>query len=108
MSANRYADRKAAILRVLVECAKKRETVTYGKLGKHVGFPTTGPWNKLLDEISSDELRAGHPDITYLVVSSRSGFPKELRFKALREPTPEQKSYADSLWEEIFDFYDAA
>jgi hypothetical protein len=104
----RYGNRKADILRVLMERAKHGERITYGNLGKRIGgIPATGPWKEVLDDLSRDERAAGRPDIIYLVVSSKTGYPSQIDFKDSRVPTAVQKARADVLTTEIFAFYAA-
>ena len=105
-NAVRYGDRKAEILRVLVEQAKHGERITYGSLGKRVGgIPPTGPWKEVLDDLSRDERGDGRPDITHLVIASKTGYPSQIEFKDSRTPTAAQKARADVLTAEIFAFY---
>ena len=100
-----YADRKPAILTELQKCAKARETITYGRLGAIVGVPGMGPWKPVLDEMSREETEAGRPDITYLVVSQKTGYPGQIDFKPAKPPTDAQKTVADRVFGAIFGHY---
>jgi hypothetical protein len=101
----RYGDRKADILRVLVGEARKGKTITYSALGKQVRIPPTGPWKAVLDELARDEAGKGHPDITHLVIASRTGYPSQIEFEDARRPTPAQKARSDEITGAIFAFY---
>jgi hypothetical protein len=58
----------------LIEVAKRHETITFGDLAKHLGIASQGPWT-MLDEIYDDEIAAGRPDLTLLVVRAATGYP---------------------------------
>lgn len=64
---------------ILIECAKSRQTITYGELAgritvvhfPHYGFKMVG----LLDEISTDEFAEGRSPLAALVVRRSNGLP---------------------------------
>jgi hypothetical protein len=56
----------------LIEVAKHRGTITYAELAAHLGIANQGPWG-MLDDIYGEEIVAGHPDLTLVVVYSQTG-----------------------------------
>jgi hypothetical protein len=100
-----YEDRENAIREALVKMAKRRKKLDYTEFGALVGIPTQGPWNPILDKISLAERSAGRPDITYLVVRKRTGYPIQIEFTPAVTPSPAQKAIADEVFKEIFDYY---
>ena len=74
---------KERIIRdTLIYCARRRTTITYGDLGDLVGRTSRGPWAEL-DRIKEREKKAGKPDLTLLVISSRTELPTKYRGKPL-------------------------
>lgn len=59
----------------LIEVARRKEMITYRDLAEYLGIPTVGPWRGMLNEIYNEEMAAGRPDLTLLVVYSGSGYP---------------------------------
>lgn len=81
---------KERIIRdTLIYCAGRRTTITYGDLGDLVGRTSRGPWAEL-DRIKEREKKAGKPDLTLLVVSSRTELPTKYRGKPLHRNDREQ------------------
>ena len=81
---------KERIIRdTLIYCAGRRTTITYGDLGDLVGRTSRGPWAEL-DRIKEREKKAGRPDLTLLVVSSRTELPTIYRGKPLHRNDREQ------------------
>ena len=85
--------------------AKGRKKLDYTKFGPLVAISTQGPWNPILDKISLKERAAGRPDITYLVVRKRTGYPIEIEFEPSTTPSAAQKAIADEVFREIFAYY---
>ena len=56
----------------LLEVAKRRETISYAELAAHLGIANQGPWD-LLDDLYREEIDAGRPDLTLVVVYSDTG-----------------------------------
>ena len=83
-----YGDRKASILEVLIAEARSKRTIRYGVLGAKIGIPARGPWKAVLDELGRDEVAAGRPDITYLVVNARTGLPGQIALEPAWHPSP--------------------
>jgi hypothetical protein len=100
-----YEDREDAIREALVKMAKRRKKLDYSEFGELVGIPTQGPWNPILDKISLAERAAGRPDITYLVVRKRTGYPIQIEFSPAVTPSAAQRAIADEKFEEIFAYY---
>jgi hypothetical protein len=100
-----YEDREDEIHLALVKMAKGRKKLDYEKFGALVGIPTAGPWNPILDKISLKERAAGRPDITYLVVRKRTGYPVQIEFSPATKPSTAQKLIADEVFKEIFAYY---
>jgi hypothetical protein len=100
-----YEDREDEIRLALVKMAKGRKKLDYEKFGALVGIPTAGPWNPILDKISLKERAAGRPDITYLVVRKRTGYPIQIEFEPSITPSAAQKVLAEEVFKEIFAYY---
>jgi hypothetical protein len=100
-----YEDREDEIRQALVKMAKRRKKLDYTEFGELVGVPTQGPWNPILDKISLEERAAGRPDITYLVVRKRTGYPIQIEFEPAITPSAAQKAVADEVFKEIFAYY---
>ena len=100
-----HEDREDAIRQALVKMARGRKKLDYEKFGALVGIPTAGPWNPILDKISLAERAAGRPDITYLVVRKRTGYPIQIEFSPAVTPSAAQKAIADEVFKEIFAYY---
>jgi hypothetical protein len=100
-----YEDREDDIRLALVKMAKGRKKFDYARFGALVGIPTEGPWNPILDKISLKERAAGRPDITYLVVRKRTGYPVQIEFSPATKPSAAQKAVADEVFKEIFAYY---
>lgn len=74
---------KERIIRdALIYCARRRTTITYGDLGDLVGRTSRGPWPEL-DRIKEREKNSEKPDLTLVVVSSRTELPTIYRGKPL-------------------------
>ena len=81
---------KERIIRdALIYCARRRTTITYGDLGDLVGRTSRGPWADLY-RIKEREKKSGKPDLTLLVVSSRTGLPTKYRGKPLHRDDRKQ------------------
>jgi hypothetical protein len=100
-----YEDRIGDIRRVLIEQARARTKITYGKLGLALGIPARGPWKAVLDELSHAEKAAGRPDITYLVVKASTGYPGQIGFKLADPLSDEQRILADATINEVREYY---
>lgn len=77
---------KQKIIRdILVCCARRRRTITYGALGleDNVGRTARGPWTTDLGAIRDEEVKAGRPDISLTVVSQTTHLPRMYRGKEL-------------------------
>jgi hypothetical protein len=77
-----HGDRKDAIRAELLLRASEGRTIFYEELGRMLAIPTRGPWKPVLDEISREETGKGLPDITFLVISKRTGTPRSNRIQA--------------------------
>jgi hypothetical protein len=56
---------------ILIAAATRRQTITYGDLGHHLGVaPVATPH---LNDVANFCLQKGHPDLTFLVVNSETG-----------------------------------
>ena len=100
-----HEDREDEIRQALVKMARGRKKLDYEKFGALVGIPTKGPWNPILDKISLKERAAGRPDITYLVVRKRTGYPVQIEFEPSITPSAAQKAIADEVFKGIFAYY---
>ena len=102
-----YIDKKALIRSELLKCAKakKMRVLTYAEFGERVGIPTRGPWKPILDLIAREETDQGLPDITFLIVTKRTGYPGQIGFKRADPPTPSQKGIALKEIQKVIDRY---
>jgi hypothetical protein len=88
-----YIDKKALIRSVLLKRAmESMKTLTYGQLGKIVSIPTRGPWKPILDLIADED--APEPDLTYLVVNKKTGYPSQIGRLPAKPPSASQKKRA--------------
>lgn len=64
---------------VLIECAKQRQTITYGGLCARLTTVTLDPgtfiFTHLLREVCGESLKLGHGQLCALVVSKATGMP---------------------------------
>lgn len=102
---SRYVDRIPQIRAELVMRAKCRETISYTLLGRVVAMPKQGPWNGVLDHVSGEELAAGRPDITHLVINMRTGISSRVEYHDAFKPTVEQRARWKEITEECFTYY---
>jgi hypothetical protein len=100
-----YEDRENDILLALVKLAKAKKKMNFTQFGDLLGIPTKGPWRPILDKISRQERAANRPDITYLVVRKRTGYPGQIEFEISTTPSAAQRAVADKTFEEIFAYY---
>jgi hypothetical protein len=66
-------DRCKICRNILVEVAKARRKITYGDLAKLLGVRNQS-LGRYLDPIYYEEIRAGRPDLTLVVVYADTGF----------------------------------
>lgn len=105
-SAIPYSDKRATIRAALLKRAKdSAKTLTYEQFGKLVGVPTRGPWKPVLDLIAHEETDQGLPDITFLVVQKRTGYPGQIGFKRAVPPSADQKARAVAEMQKVIDRY---
>jgi hypothetical protein len=100
-----YFDREAEIRTVLLRRAAAGQTIYHGDLGELLGIPARGPWKPVLDEIGREELSAGRPDITYLVINRTTRLPGQIVFQVARQPTPQQRRKAGEVQNAVFKYY---
>lgn len=100
-----FEDRESDILLALVKLAKGRKKMNFTQFGELLGIPTKGPWRPILDKISRQERAANRPDITYLVVRKRTGYPGQIDFEISTTPSAVQKAAADKMFKDIFAYY---
>ncbi len=96
---------RKAIRDILVECARKRATITYSELGEKVGRPAQGPWRDDLDPICQEEQKAGRPDVTLVVVKKNKSYPT-IYMGEILDPNDKEimSSYRKDL-EFVWDFW---
>src|SRR6516162_1245504 len=72
-----HIGKQALIRSELMKCATANpmEFPTYGTFAPRVGMPVQGPWKGVLDAISRAETLQGRPDITFVLVNQRTGYP---------------------------------
>jgi len=101
-----YFDKQDLIRSALVKRAQEGSRIlTYTQLGKIVDVPARGPWKQILDFIALGEKRQGLPDITFLVVNKRTGYPGQIGFRPAAPPTAEQKALAAKELQKVIDHY---
>jgi hypothetical protein len=59
---------------VLLSRARSGKTITFPQLGERMGRPPHGPWPEL-DVIADEEIGAGRPDLSLVVVLPQTGYP---------------------------------
>ena len=96
-----YLAQQNRILSELVKAARRGKTITYLQLGMAVGIPTRGPWKPILDRLSLQETNAGRPDVTFMVVRARTGYPGQIGFTPANPPSQKQKSDADKILKDV-------
>jgi hypothetical protein len=103
----RYFDKKDLIRNELRKCAEAQplKVLTYAAFGERVGIPTRGPWKGILDLIALEEKKANRPDITFLVVTKRTGYPSQICFQQANPPSEKQKAKAKAELEKIIATY---
>ena len=69
-----------------------------------------GEWERqvkrcLLDLIAREEIEARRPDITFLVINSKTGYPSQIGFEPAKPPTEAQKNIVQEEWRKIDAYY---
>ncbi|THD43994.1 MAG: hypothetical protein E7774_11570 [Bradyrhizobium sp.] len=100
-----YEDRQAEIRRELQKAAARRQPLTYTQLGATLGIPTRGPWKPILDKLSKEETEGKRPDITFMVVSARTGYPAQIGFRAAKPPDAQQIEKVRETWDALFELW---
>jgi hypothetical protein len=102
-----HVGKQALIRGELMKCAlaQPMEFPTYGTFAPRVGMPIQGPWKGVLDVISRAETRQGRPDITFLLVNQRTGYPSQIGFAQSKKPTPQQIAHARSEIQKVINQY---
>lgn len=97
---------KLALVRAEIMKAVKAtpiRKITYGNLGALTQTGPRGPGKPLLDHIADEELQAGRPDITVIVVRSDTRYPGQIDRKATRYPTSDDKRRAYEKMQAVID-----
>jgi hypothetical protein len=81
------------------------EFPTYGDFGPRVGIPARGPWKKVLDLISAEEVKRGLPDVTFLLLNKTTGYPDKIGFVEAKPPSAAQRAKARTEVQKIIDKY---
>ena len=99
--------KKGLIRGELLKCATAHpmEFPTYATFAPRVGMPTQGPWKGVLDTISREETHQGLPDVTFVLVNKRTGYPSQIGFTRSRNPTPQQKVRARAEVQKVINYY---
>ena len=100
-----YANKKDEIREVLLQRARAGLTIYYSELGELLKISPLG--KPILDEISREERGRGRPDLTYLVVSKRSGLPGQIEFEPAKPPTPAQREKVREVQKKVFKYHQA-
>ena len=98
-----YIDKKDLIRSELMKLAtaKPIRLLTYGEFGRRVGIPSRGPWKGILDLIAKEEKDSGRPDITFLIINSKTRYPSQIGFVDAVPPTEAQKQVARAEFRKI-------
>ena len=75
MSDSRSRSRQDIVRTKLIEVARRRDTITYGEIGRLVRMPAVLVGRSLLDPINDCEHAEGRPLLSALVVSENTGVP---------------------------------
>ncbi len=93
------------VMRVLIDVAQRRKTISYSELGAAVGLPTRGPhWKAVLDDVSLNR-PDGTPDITVLVVNKATGLPGQVDFERVSAKSLEVASRVVAEQEAVWTYY---
>ena len=96
------------IHRILVEAARARTTITYGKMARRLGIAAQGPWKPVLDMLAHKEIDAGRPDLTFLLVNKKTGISGYVGWEpTATPPTADQKQVWEKEVHKIWTFYDS-
>lgn len=87
------SERAAQIWPLLCLAAVERKTFTYDQLGKLIGVPAPG-LGRLMEPIQSLCLNEGHPALTSLFVSGKTGLPGAGFIAAADIPKVHQEVFA--------------
>lgn len=101
----------------LVQAARSREFVHYGELAKMLGIDTDDPYfgarvGKVLGRISEDEIAAGRPIISAIVVSKDTMLPGSGFFNLGQElrqtlPSEDEIAFAVRQIKRVHDYWSA-
>jgi hypothetical protein len=99
--------KKNLIRSELLKCAtaSPMEFPTYSAFAPRVAMPVQGPWKGVLDAISRAETRQGLPDITFVLINQRTGYPSQIGFTQSKNPTPQQKAHARAEVQKVINHY---
>src|SRR5438874_4852073 len=103
----KYLNDRKRVRSELIRLACAGELTYYGLLGTAVGkHPRWPQWKRVLDEISYAEARQQMPDITFLVLNAKTGWPSQIGFESTdNKPTPEQEQKARTELDKVFRHY---
>jgi len=91
---------------ILIDHAKRGQTITYGELAHKLGMAAQGPWKDMLDEIFRGELAVGHPDVTLVAIKKSTGFSSIHKIGKLLDPNdPSEVNDYLMARKEVFDFW---
>ena len=93
--------RAVQIWQILVGLAYNRQTITYGKLSKLLGFKGAGTMGKFLDPIMKYCKLNGLPPLTVLVVGKYVGVPGE-GLITVKDADLEREQVYDYDWFNIY------
>jgi hypothetical protein len=102
-----HIGKQSLIRSELMKCAtaSPMQFPTYSTFAPRVGMPVRGPWKGVLDAISRAETRQGLPDITFVLVNQRTGYPSQIGFTGSKKPTPQQIAHARSEVQNVINRY---
>lgn len=89
---------------VLLSRARSGKTITYPQLGERMGRPPQGPWPEL-DVISEEELAAGRPDLSLVVVDARTNFPARFLGRVFNARDPEEVADFNARLAQVYEHY---
>jgi len=103
----RHIEKKDIIRAELMKCvrAKPLKRIYYGEFGV---LTTTGPRcpsKDVLDLIANEEIAAGRPDITVILVRKDTGYPGQIDGRETKMPTLQDRARAREKMQGVIDTY---
>jgi hypothetical protein len=103
----RHLDKKDIIHAGLLGAVKAKpiKKIYYGEFGAKTNTGPRGPSKEVLDLIASQEMAAGRPDITVILVRRDTGYPGQIDGLETGKPKQSQMQRAREKMQEVIDAY---